>query len=124
MSRTYRRKNTRNKTSRLAEFLQTADERFDTRIHRFSQYWRPRYDRRFENMEKDKVLAIASAKFHSETWLDDELIENLYKKGWNKFLRNKGKQQLAGALKNEENEELLPTSKKEATWWYDWAYYW
>ncbi len=122
MSRTYRRKNAWNKSSRITEFLECADERFDNRIH-LSQYWRPRYDRKFEVKTSDEVLAFASAKFHSDTWLDDEIIKNWYKQEWNKFLRNKGKQQLVEALKNTEEEDLLPVSKKEITWWYDWAYF-
>lgn len=123
MSRTYRRKNAWNKKQRVSEFLNTADERFDTRLCRFNLFFRPHYVARFETMTEKEVVNHTHAKFHSESWLDDDIIENWYKQGWNKFLRNKGKQQLREALKLGEEEDLLPVSKKEITWWYDWAYF-
>ena len=122
MSRTHRRKNAWNKNRRVAFLLDVLDERFDRRIH--NGYWAPKYPKKYRDWAESEVVEYVSAHFHSDSWLDDEIIENLYKKGWNKFLRNKGKHQLVEALKYGEEEDLLPVSKKEITWWYDWAYYW
>ena len=116
MSRTIRRKNAWNIQSRIFDVLRVTDHRFNQNLYRKTSD--------YADWSTDEIYEFFSAYFHSDCWFDEYQIENSYRKGHNRKLRRKYRNQLVESLKRGEEEDFLPINKKSADWLYSWLWYW
>lgn len=122
MSNTQRRKTAWNKSTRCDEYLLNLDNMLGASNRNHSS----KRKNRFLGWSAEDVINRTNQMFHTDNWLDQDMIDLSYRKNLSRLQRRRENQALEKAIKQDDYENCLMLDRKSMTehWWYGLAYYW